>query len=123
MRPTARRHALQVAFPLVLAILLALMTVLVMGEWPISSVAAPSAQTGAGARTLRVLVTTTHIQDFVRNVGGERTTALAFGSAPIVIIPVLHGDDDPHDYQPTAEDARNVADADLILANGLGLEP
>jgi ABC-type Zn uptake system ZnuABC Zn-binding protein ZnuA len=62
---------------------------------------------------LKVLATTTQIQDFVRNVGGSRIT----------VIPVLGGDEDAHGYQPTATDARNVAGADLILQNGVGLEP
>jgi ABC-type Zn uptake system ZnuABC Zn-binding protein ZnuA len=63
--------------------------------------------------TVKVLATTTQIQDFVRNVGGDRIT----------VIPVLGPDEDPHEYQPTAADARNVAEASLILANGIGLEP
>jgi ABC-type Zn uptake system ZnuABC Zn-binding protein ZnuA len=36
---------------------------------------------------------------------------------------VLGPDEDPHEYQPTAADARSVAEADAILANGVGLEP
>lgn len=29
---------------------------------------------------------------------------------------------DPHDYEPTASDARAVADADLVIANGIGYD-
>jgi zinc/manganese transport system substrate-binding protein/manganese/iron transport system substrate-binding protein len=62
--------------------------------------------------TIRVLATTTEVQDFVRNVGGDR----------IAVIPVMQPDEDPHDYQPTAADARAFSDADVIFANGVGLE-
>ena len=47
---------------------------------------------------------------------------LLFGAARVSLVPVLNGDDDAHDYQPTAQDARNVADADLIFIDGIGLE-
>src|SRR2546428_2976507 len=69
------------------------------------------AQPAAG-QPIKVLATTTQIQDFVRNVGGDRIT----------VIPILQGDDDAHEYQPTAADARSVAGADLIVTNGVGLE-
>jgi ABC-type Zn uptake system ZnuABC Zn-binding protein ZnuA len=62
---------------------------------------------------LNVLATTTHIQDFVRNVAGDRVS----------VQPILGPDDDPHDYQPTANAARKFAQADIVFENGLGLEP
>ena len=66
----------------------------------------------ASGQPLRVLATTTQIQDFVRNVGGHRIT----------VIPIMQGDEDAHEFQPTAADARAVADADVIFANGVDLE-
>jgi ABC-type Zn uptake system ZnuABC Zn-binding protein ZnuA len=39
-----------------------------------------------------------------------------------MLLPVLAPDDDPHSYQPTATDARNFAVADVVFANGVGLE-
>ena len=81
------------------------------GASPAASAAAESVP--APARKLVVLATTTHIQDFLRNVGGDRVTVVA----------VLGPNDDSHDYQPTAENARNFSQADLVLANGVGLEP
>jgi zinc/manganese transport system substrate-binding protein len=50
--------------------------------------------------------------DFVRNVGGERvnvTTLVGF-------------DGDVHVYTPAPADARKIADAKLLVINGLGLE-
>ncbi|MBM2812231.1 MAG: ABC-type metal ion transport system, periplasmic component/surface adhesin [Chloroflexi bacterium] len=79
--------------------------------WPIYTSATPAPQPPASP--LKVLATTTQIQDFVRNVGGDR----------ILLMRVLEGNTDAHEYQPIAEDARKVADADLIFQNGVGLEP
>ncbi|MBO0884881.1 MAG: zinc ABC transporter substrate-binding protein [Mycobacterium sp.] len=70
------------------------------------------APTAHAAAPLNVVATTTQIEDFVAHVGGERVN----------VLPILAGDDDPHDYQPTADDARKFAQADLVLANGVGLE-
>jgi ABC-type Zn uptake system ZnuABC Zn-binding protein ZnuA len=61
---------------------------------------------------LNVVATTTQVEDFVSQVGGDRVN----------VLPILAGDDDPHDYQPTADDARKFAQADLVFANGVGLE-
>src|SRR6266516_4103146 len=77
----------------------------------LSMVALVGCQPAAG-HPIKMLATTTQIQDFVRNVGGDRIT----------VIPILQGDDDAHEYQPTAADARSVVDADLIFTNGIGLE-
>jgi zinc/manganese transport system substrate-binding protein/manganese/iron transport system substrate-binding protein len=48
----------------------------------------------------------------VRNVGGDRVTAVS----------ILGPEADPHDYQPIAEDARKFAAADVVFYNGIGLE-
>jgi ABC-type Zn uptake system ZnuABC Zn-binding protein ZnuA len=72
---------------------------------------APTGSPTAGHK-LNVVATTTQIQDFVRNVGRDRVT----------LVPILGPEADAHDYQPTADDARAIADADVILSNGVGLE-
>ncbi len=61
---------------------------------------------------LRVVTTTNIIGDVVRNVGGDRI-ALTVLMAPGV---------DPHSYVPTPADTAALHDADLIFANGAGLE-
>lgn len=120
-RPPLFRKRPRASFGISLSVVLALMlaVLVVASVWPAAGGAAPVAQPGS----IKVLATTTQIQDFVRQVGGERTRGLLFGAARVSIIPILQGDEDAHDYQPTAQDARNVADADLILMNGVGLEP
>lgn len=62
---------------------------------------------------LTVVATTSQIQDFVRNVGGDRVNVLG----------ILPPATDAHDYEPTAEEARKFGRADIVFANGLGLEP
>ena len=74
--------------------------------------AALAATPAPRAATVNVVATTTQVEDFVSQVGGDRIT----------LLPVLAPDDDPHSYQPTATDARNFASADVVFANGVGLE-
>jgi len=61
---------------------------------------------------LNVVASFSILGDFVRNVGGDR-----------VNVAVLVGpDSDTHVYAPTPADAKKVADARLVVVNGLGLE-
>jgi ABC-type Zn uptake system ZnuABC Zn-binding protein ZnuA len=66
----------------------------------------------SGDPTLQVVATTTVFADMVRNVGGDRVTVTS-------IIPAGAG---PEDYEPKPDDARKLADADLIVSNGVGLD-
>lgn len=81
------------------------------GSTPASSPAAGSADT-ARAGKVRVITTMSVLADMVRQVGGERVEAEN-------IIPIGAG---PEDYQPTPSDAQKIAQADLLLFNGFGLE-
>ena len=66
----------------------------------------------AQAEPLHVVATTTIIADVARNVGGDLVNVAAlvpFGS-------------DVHAFQSTPNDAALVADADVLLVNGAGLE-
>jgi ABC-type Zn uptake system ZnuABC Zn-binding protein ZnuA len=64
------------------------------------------------AAGLRVVTTTTVFADLVRAVGGDRVTVDS-------IIPAGVG---PEDYEPKPADARRLADAGLIVRNGVGLD-
>ena len=68
---------------------------------------APSASAG-----LKVVATTTVFADIVRNVGGDRVAVDS-------IVPAGVG---PEDYEPKPDDARKLADAKLIVKNGVGLD-
>jgi ABC-type Zn uptake system ZnuABC Zn-binding protein ZnuA len=74
---------------------------------------------GAAASTLppddgrlRVVATTTVLADIVNAIGGEHITIDS-------IVPAGAG---PEDYEPRPEDARKLAEADLIISNGVGLD-
>ena len=59
------------------------------------------------------IVTTTNIMaDWVRNVGGDNVDVFS-------LVPVGA---DPHTFQPGAKDVARIAEADLVLSVGLGLE-
>jgi len=59
-----------------------------------------------------VVTTTTVFADIVKSVGGSRTDVRS-------IVPAGVG---PEDYEPKPADARNLADARLIVSNGVGLD-
>ena len=59
------------------------------------------------------VVTTTNIMaDWVKNIGGDHVDV--FSLVPVGV--------DPHTFQPGAQSVARVADADLVLSVGLGLE-
>jgi len=66
----------------------------------------------ADSTALRVVTTTTVFADLVRSVGGTRTAVRS-------IVPAGVG---PEDYEPKPDDVRSLADAQLIVSNGLGLD-
>jgi ABC-type Zn uptake system ZnuABC Zn-binding protein ZnuA len=59
-----------------------------------------------------VIATTPHVAEFAREVGDSRvrTTQL------------LAPNTDPHDYEPRPSDIALVAEADIVLTNGMGLD-
>jgi zinc/manganese transport system substrate-binding protein len=75
-------------------------------------VAACSSTTQADAEGVKVVATTTMLGDIARNVVGEA------GSVE-VLLPIGA---DPHDFQPSSAQVSSIYTADLVIANGLGLE-
>ena len=65
-----------------------------------------------GGETPLAVATISILADFVRAVAGER----------LAVISIVHVGGDPHTYEPVPSDARRIADADLVVRNGLGLE-
>jgi ABC-type Zn uptake system ZnuABC Zn-binding protein ZnuA len=61
---------------------------------------------------LKVVATTSLIEDIVSQVGGDKISVE-------VLLPL---GTDPHSFSPTPQDAAKIADADIIFANGAGLE-
>jgi ABC-type Zn uptake system ZnuABC Zn-binding protein ZnuA len=75
-----------------------------------SSGGAPGGASGGGR--LKVVATTTQVQDFTRAIGGDR----------IQLTGILKPNVDPHDYEPSPADVDAIARADLLITNGVGLE-
>ena len=68
----------------------------------------PTAMTPA----IKVVATTSIVADWVKNIGGEHVEV--FSLVPPGV--------DPHSFQPGAQDVAKIADADIVLSVGLGLE-
>ena len=75
---------------------------------PPTATAEPTAMTPA----LRIVTTTSIVADWVKNIGGDH----------VEVFSLVPTGADPHGYQPGAQDVARVADADLVLTIGLGLE-
>jgi zinc/manganese transport system substrate-binding protein len=61
---------------------------------------------------MNVVASFSILGDFVRNVGGERVS----------VTTLVGPDGDVHVYTPAPADAKKIADAKLVVINGLGLE-
>lgn len=51
--------------------------------------------------------------DIARQIGGDQVRSIAILNNPSL---------DPHEYEPTSQDAIDVAEADLVIVNGLGYD-
>lgn len=97
------------------------LTYLVMGMLIATLLAAcgatstPSTNATTGASTsgkIKAVATTTIIADMVKNIAGDK----------LELVTILKPGSDPHDYEPTANDSKAIADAQIIFLNGAGLE-
>jgi ABC-type Zn uptake system ZnuABC Zn-binding protein ZnuA len=61
---------------------------------------------------LKVIATNSLIGDVVSQVGGDKVSVE-------VLLPL---GSDPHSFSPTPQDAAKITDADIVFANGVGLE-
>ena len=94
----------------------------ILSAGAVGSAQSPAVSTGAAASSnplpspapdaLKVVTTTTVFADIVRNVAREHADVMS-------IIPAGVG---PEDYEPKPDDAMLLADADLIVSNGVGLD-
>ncbi len=65
-----------------------------------------------GADPIRVVTTTTVFADLVRQSGG----------AAVTVDSLVPRNADPHTFEPKPSDVRRVAEADLVVMNGFGLD-
>src|SRR5687767_10387876 len=66
----------------------------------------------AAQEKLKVLATFSIVADFVRHVGGDR----------LELTMLVGPNSDAHVYAPSPADAKKIADAKLVVANGMGFE-
>ncbi len=78
----------------------------------ISAAAISFASTALAEGKLKVVATFSILGDLVAQVGGDR----------VEVTTLVGPDGDAHVYQPSPADAQGVADAAVIVANGLGFE-
>ena len=71
-----------------------------------------AAQPAAAQEKLKVLATFSILGDFVKNVGGDRVN----------VSTLVGPNSDAHVYAPAPADAKRVADARVVITNGLGFE-
>ncbi|MBA3688276.1 MAG: zinc ABC transporter substrate-binding protein [Chloroflexi bacterium] len=85
---------------------------LAAGLLALALVACSGRPSSSPSSALRVVTTTTVFADIVQKVGGSRVVATS-------IIPPGVG---PEDYEPKPDDAVKLADAQLVVSNGVGLD-
>lgn len=73
---------------------------------------APALAQNAAGGPLNVVATFSILGDFAKNVGGDRVS----------VTTLVGPNSDTHVYTPTPSDAKKIADAKLVIVNGLGLE-
>ncbi|MBV8060280.1 MAG: zinc ABC transporter substrate-binding protein [Alphaproteobacteria bacterium] len=66
----------------------------------------------AHATPLKAVATISILADITHQVGGDLVN----------VTPIVGPDGDAHTYKPTPQDAKALAEADVIITNGLGLE-
>ena len=72
----------------------------------------PSDEPAAPQAVIRVVTTSNILADWARVVGGDH----------VEVVSLMPVDVDPHTFQPGPRDAAQIAEADVILAVGLGME-
>ena len=80
--------------------------------WLIGLMLVASAAPAHAQARLDVVASFSILGDFARNVGGERVN----------VTTLVGPDGDVHVYTPAPADAKKIADAKLVIINGLGLE-
>lgn len=71
-----------------------------------------SGATAAWAKTLNVVASFTVLADVVKEVGGDH----------VKVKSLVGPNGDPHEFEPSPDDARNLKNADVVFVSGEGLE-
>ncbi len=100
--------------PTLVLIVCAVLLAFAVGCAPAPLSVAPSDSTGAAApqTNLRVVAVESFLSDIAQNVAGDR----------VVIDTLIPLGTDPHSFEPTPQDLKKVADSNVLIINGAGLE-
>jgi zinc/manganese transport system substrate-binding protein len=79
-----------------------------------STAASGSQASGGSGKKIVVVAAENFWGSIARQLGGSHVTETSIITNP---------DTDPHDYEPTAIDARTIASAQLVIVNGIGYDP
>ena len=79
-----------------------------------ATVGSAGANSGDSARTVQVVAAENFWGSIAAQIGGAHARVVSIITNP---------NTDPHQYEPTAVDARNLAAAQLVLSNGIGYDP
>jgi zinc/manganese transport system substrate-binding protein len=71
-----------------------------------------SAGSASEGATITVVTTTTQLTDFATAIGGSH----------VKVVGLLRANVDPHDFEPSPADLDSIANAEVIVKNGVGLE-
>src|SRR5687767_2261913 len=93
------------------AVLLAVLLAACSGDEGSDDAAAGSSGTAASSK-LTVITTTTQIHDMAKNVAGDRAEVKS----------IVGANQDPHDFEPSPQDARTLESAGLVLRHGLDFD-
>ena len=101
------------------AVLRALLPLAMLGSFlatacsgPGGSTTSPAVGVSGSSAPLQVVASTTVFADIVKSIGGDDVAVTS-------IVPAGAG---PEDYEPKPDDARRLAEAQLIVSNGVGLD-
>lgn len=89
-----------------------LVMTLLVGAFAACAPASQATSATSSSATLNVVTTSNVVGDWARVVAGSQASVYSLIPAGL----------DPHTYQPSAQDVTKVADADVVLTVGLGLE-
>ncbi|WP_232425754.1 metal ABC transporter solute-binding protein, Zn/Mn family [Mycobacterium sp. JS623] len=95
------------------AVAAVMVSVSACGGSPSSSSSASSSTPGAPATKVAVVATINAWGSIAAQLGGDRVQETSVITNP---------DTDPHDYEPSPNDARTVADAKVFIDNGIGYD-
>ncbi len=78
----------------------------------LSAIPLAASSAAASAKTVQAVASFTVLADMVKQVGGDH----------VDVTSLVPPNGDPHEYEPTPDDARKLKSADVVFTSGLGLE-